>query len=90
MMTSRTLRSLVEREPVRVYLGGVLAALVTALTLYGVLDGNGAVALLGLGTALLGAPAVEGTRARVTPYLGVPVIEATRPEDDQALPADPL
>ena len=54
-------------EPVRVYLYGVLAALVALLVGYGVLTGELAALWLAFGAALLTVPAVERTRSSVTP-----------------------
>lgn len=59
--------SRLSQEPVRVYLGGVLAALVLLLVGYGILDETQGALWGGLGTALVGFPAVELTRSKVTP-----------------------
>ncbi len=59
-----TLRS----EPVRIYLYGVLAAVVAVLVLYGVLDAGSTPIWLALGLAALALPSpVEGLRSTVTP-----------------------
>lgn len=60
-------RQLLAREPVRVYLYGLTAALVALLVLYGVLAAGQAAAWLALVTAVLAVPATEGARARVSP-----------------------
>lgn len=61
------MRDLIAREPVRVYLYGVLVAIVAVLVGYGVLDGSQAALWLALGSALLAVPAVEAARSRVSP-----------------------
>ena len=54
-------------EPLRIYLGGVLAALVAVLVAYGIIDGDQAPLWIALGTAVLGIGGVEAARSRVTP-----------------------
>lgn len=61
------LLALVAREPVRVYLYGVLLAGLALLVGYGVLTGEQFALWAALGAALLAVPAVEGARARVRP-----------------------
>lgn len=55
------------REPVRVYAGGALLGLIGVLVAYGLVSGEQAAAWGVLVTALLGVPAVELARSKVTP-----------------------
>jgi hypothetical protein len=77
--------ALLRREPVRVYLYGVYAAVLLLLLAYGVITTELLPLWLGLGAALLAVPAVEGARAKVTPYHGVAALQ--RP--DGAIVAGP-
>jgi len=54
-------------EPVRTYLYPVLLAVVGVLVGYGVLEQTQAALWIALGAALLGVPAVEKARSRVSP-----------------------
>lgn len=54
-------------EPVRAYLYGLLAPVVAVLVGYGFLDNESAPLWIALATAVLGVPAVELARRRVTP-----------------------
>jgi len=54
-------------EPLRIYLGGVLAALVAVLVAYGVIDSEQAPLWIALGAAILGVAGTEAARSRVTP-----------------------
>ena len=58
---------LLAREPVRVYLYGLGAAVLLLLVAYGIVEDSKAPLWLGLLVALLGIPGVEAARARVTP-----------------------
>jgi len=64
-MTKR--RSLLQREPVRVYLYGLTVAIVGALVTFGVVDGDQAAVVLGVCSAALAIPAVETARSKVRP-----------------------
>lgn len=55
------------REPVRLYLYGVLVAGEALAAAYGVVSANLGALWLGLGAAILVVPAAEVARARVTP-----------------------
>lgn len=77
---------LLRREPVRVYLYGVYVAILLLLLAYGIVTTTLLPLWLGLGAALLAVPAVEGARAKVTPYKGVAALQ--RP-DDGAIVAGP-
>lgn len=57
-------------EPVRAYLYSLLGPLVAVLVFYGVVSENGAPMWIALATALLGVPAVEAARSKVTPTGG--------------------
>lgn len=59
-------------EPVRRYLYSLLAPLATILVVYGIASEEIAATWIGLATAILGVPAVEAARARVTPTAGLP------------------
>lgn len=59
--------SLIQREPVRVYVYTVLVAVVAILVVYGILDSEQAPLWLALAAAVVSVPAVEGARAKVTP-----------------------
>lgn len=63
-MSSRL--SLVHREPVRVWLGGVLIVVLILLA-YGVVTAETAPLWIGLVTALVAVPGVEGLRSQVSP-----------------------
>lgn len=54
-------------EPVRTYLYPVLIAVVALLVGYGILEQEQGALWIGLGAALLGVPAVEKARSKVTP-----------------------
>lgn len=58
---------LVRREPVRVYLYGVLGSVVALGGVYGVVTGEQAAVWLGVGVALLAVPGVEAARSKVSP-----------------------
>lgn len=64
-MTKR--RSLLQREPVRVYLYGLTVAIVGGLVTVGIVGNDEAVAILGVASAALAIPAVETARAKVRP-----------------------
>ncbi len=59
--------SLLSREPVRVYLYGVVGAIVALLVGVGVVSSGVAPLILAVVTAVLAVPAVEAARAKVTP-----------------------
>lgn len=59
--------AILAREPVRIYVYGVLVALLALLVGYGVIDGDAAALWLGLGVAVASVPAVEGLRSQVSP-----------------------
>jgi hypothetical protein len=61
---------LLAREPVRVYLYGVIAAALALFVGLDVLDGATAALWQPFAAALLAVPAVEAARARVTPHRG--------------------
>jgi hypothetical protein len=54
-------------EPVRAYLYPVLLAVVGVLVGYGIIEQTQAALWIALGAALLGVPAVERARSKVTP-----------------------
>jgi hypothetical protein len=54
-------------EPVRAYLYPVLLAVVGVLVGYGIIEQTQAALWIALGAALLGVPAVESARSKVTP-----------------------
>lgn len=54
-------------EPVRRYLYGLLVPLAAVLVAYGIVDNESAPLWIALATAVLGVPAVESARSRVTP-----------------------
>lgn len=54
-------------EPVRRYLYSLLAPLASVLVVYGIASETIVATWIGLVTAVLGIPAVEAARARVTP-----------------------
>lgn len=56
-----------DREPVRVYVYGVAAAIVMALVAFGLVSGDQAVAVIGVAAAVVAVPAAESARARVVP-----------------------
>lgn len=55
------------RNPVRLYLYGVLVAGEAVAVTYGLVSANGGALWLGLGAAVLVVPATEAARAQVTP-----------------------
>lgn len=57
----------IQNEPVRVYVGGLLAAVVALLVAYGILSAAIAPLWIALGTAALAVPTVEKTRSLVSP-----------------------
>lgn len=59
---------LVAREPVRVYLYGVIGAACAAAVVFGWLSSEQVPVLLALAAAVLAVPTVEVTRSKVTPY----------------------
>lgn len=64
--------SALQREPIRAYMYTVLVALLAALVIFGVVDGSVVPAVLALGAAVLGIPAIEAARAQVTPVRPAP------------------
>lgn len=54
-------------EPVRMYLYGLLVPLLAVLVFYGVVDSSAVALFIALGAAVLGVPAVEVARSKVTP-----------------------
>jgi hypothetical protein len=58
---------LIRSEPVRVYLGTLLTAVVAALAFYGVIEAEAVPVVLAVVTALLAVPTVEAARSKVTP-----------------------
>lgn len=54
-------------EPVRMYLYGLLAPLLAVLVFYGVVESSAVALFFALGAAVLGVPAVEVARSKVTP-----------------------
>jgi len=58
---------LLAKEPVRVYLYGVLGTALLVLGAYGVLSGQEIAVWGALGASVLAVPAVEKARARVKP-----------------------
>jgi hypothetical protein len=54
-------------EPVRKYLYTLLVPVVAVLIYFGIVDNESAPLWIGLVTALLGVPAVEVARSKVTP-----------------------
>lgn len=54
-------------EPVRKYLYSLLVPVVAVLIYFGIVDNESAPLWIGLVTALLGVPAVEVARSKVTP-----------------------
>lgn len=61
------MRQLVRREPVRVYVYSVAAAIVAALVVFGVVTGDQGAAIIGVAGAVAAVPATEAARSRVTP-----------------------
>jgi len=59
--------NLITREPVRLYLYGVLLAVLAVLVGYGTLTGEQAALWAALGAAVLGVPVTELLRGRVVP-----------------------
>jgi hypothetical protein len=59
--------NLIKSEPVRVYLYGVLLAGLAVLVGVGIVDDATALLYAALGAAVLGIPAVEIARSKVTP-----------------------
>lgn len=59
--------TVVRREPVRVYLYGVLGPALGVLFVYGIVTATQLAAWLALGAGVLAVPAIETTRAKVTP-----------------------
>ncbi len=70
--------STVRSEPIRTILYPLLAILVGVLVARGVVDQSGADIITGVVAALLGIPAAEAARNRVTPWPKIPAA------DDQA------
>lgn len=62
-----SLASLIEREPVRVYLYSALTAIVAVLVAYGVIDAERAPVILAVVSAIFAVPAVEAARSKVSP-----------------------
>lgn len=60
------MRGLLSREPVRVYLYGVIVAVVSALGAFGVVSENSIPMILGVGAAVLAVPAVEVARKKTS------------------------
>lgn len=59
--------SLAKSEPVRLYLYSLLAPVLAILVAFGVVDSEAVALWIALGTAVLGIPAIELARAKVTP-----------------------
>lgn len=59
--------SILRSEPVRMLLHPLILALVAYLVTKGILDSNTSQIVLAVVAAVLGIPAVEAARARVTP-----------------------
>jgi hypothetical protein len=81
------------REPVRLYLYGVLVAGEALAAAYGLVSANLGALWLGLGAAILVVPAAEAARAKVTPVdaprtaTGQPAeLVAIQPSDDDLKP----
>lgn len=68
----RTHLTLLQREPVRVYLYLVLVAIVALLVSYGIVNDGDRDLWLALGAAVLAVPGIEAARARVTPTAKLP------------------
>lgn len=60
-------KSLIEREPVRVYLYTIVVAVMAALVVFGVVDGSQSTVILGVVAAAVAVPAVETARSKVRP-----------------------
>ena len=61
--------SKITSEPVRVYVYTVLAAVVAALVVFGVVDSETVPVILGVVTAVLGVVGTEKARSKVTPLV---------------------
>lgn len=59
-------------EPVRTYLYGLLAPVLAVLVAYGVMDEQQTAVWFAVAVAVLGIPAVEVARAKVTPVAKQP------------------
>lgn len=66
-MTKPEKVSFIRREPVRVYVYSVLGPTAVLLVSLGFIDSNTSAMLVALGTTLLGIPATELARSRVSP-----------------------
>lgn len=77
-----------KRQPVRLYLYGVMLPGIGVLTAYGIVADAKASLWLALGTAVLGFPAVEIARAKVTP-MADPRTASGKPAEILPEPADP-
>lgn len=75
--------TLLQSNPVRVYLYGVFAAVVSLLVALGVVTATLAPLILAVGTAVLAVPAVEVLRANV-----IPVAKLARVEEIDGLGPD--
>lgn len=69
--------TLLQREPVRVYLYGVLTTIVAALAATGVITGVLVPVYLAVGGAILAVPAVEAARDKVVPVAKIARVEVT-------------
>lgn len=69
--------TLLQRQPVRIYLYTVFAAVVALLVAMGVVTATLAPLILAVGTAVLAVPAVEVARSKVTPVAKVAQVEVT-------------
>lgn len=58
---------LAKSEPVRRWIYGVLAPLLAVLVFYGIVDSSAVALFIALGGAVLGVPAVEIARSKVSP-----------------------
>lgn len=67
MASLNSMMSLIRSEPIRTILYPLLAILVGVLVARGVVDQSGADIITGIVAALLGIPAAEAARMRVTP-----------------------
>lgn len=61
------MKQLLHREPVRLYLYGLTAAVVAALVAFGLVTGDQGAAIIGVATAAAAIPAVEAARSQVRP-----------------------
>lgn len=67
-------RRLYRYEPVRVLLGTVLGLLVAVLVAKGIIDSQTSALVLAIAAGVLGIPAIEVARSKVTPQAKVPEV----------------